>query len=158
MKTIGERIRQAREARGFSGEELALAVGYTHQSAIGNLENRVTGTGGTKIAEIATKLRVPIEWLLKGPDGPDVPFSDPMFQAPQTGETNQRQHQNQLHQVRAAYSQDASIEEAMQLFIKLNTSQRVKAIAYMQGLTTEGQQPSETADGNGLHVPHQKAA
>jgi transcriptional regulator with XRE-family HTH domain len=158
MKTIGERIRQAREARGFSGEELALAVGYTHQSAIGNLENRATGTGGTKIAQIATALRVPVQWLLQGPDGPDVPFSDPMFQGPQTGETNPGQPPNQLHQVRAAYTLDASIEEATQLFVRLNTSQRVKAIAYMQALTTEGQQPSETADGNGLHVPHQKAA
>lgn len=74
MKTVGERIRQAREHRKMSGHDLALAVGYKHQSAIGNLENRATGTGGHKITEIARVLRVPLEWLLAGPDSSEVPF------------------------------------------------------------------------------------
>lgn len=73
MKTIGERIRQAREARGLSGESLADLVGYKHQSAIGNLENRASGNGGNKIGQIADALSVPVEWLLRGPDGAEVP-------------------------------------------------------------------------------------
>ncbi len=34
MKTIGERIRQAREYRGLSGERLAHMCGYKNQSGI----------------------------------------------------------------------------------------------------------------------------
>lgn len=74
MKTIGERIRQAREALKMSGEALALKVGYKNQSAIGNLENRATGTGGNRIVAIAAALSVPVEWLLNGPDSDTVPF------------------------------------------------------------------------------------
>lgn len=74
MKTIGERIRQAREAKGWSGEKLAKAVGYKKQSAISNLENRATGNGGNKLAVIADKLCVPVEWLIQGPDSDNTPF------------------------------------------------------------------------------------
>jgi transcriptional regulator with XRE-family HTH domain len=69
MKSVGERIRQARDERRLSGAELAQRVGYKNQSAIGNLENRAGGTGGKKIAQIARALDVPVEWLLNGPDG-----------------------------------------------------------------------------------------
>ncbi|MCS4510866.1 helix-turn-helix domain-containing protein [Xylophilus ampelinus] len=75
MKTVGERIRQAREARGLSQGDLALRVGFAHQSAIGNLESRATGRGGFRLSEIARELSVSVEWLLNGPDGP-VPFVD----------------------------------------------------------------------------------
>jgi len=78
MKTIGERIRQAREDRQMSGYELAMKVGYKHQSAIGNLENRAIGNGGNRIAEIAEALRVPLEWLMKGPDSDTVPYRPPI--------------------------------------------------------------------------------
>ncbi|MFE8646774.1 helix-turn-helix domain-containing protein [Sphingomonas sp. NCPPB 2930] len=73
MKTVGERIRQAREARGLSQGDLALRVGFAHQSAIGNLESRATGRGGFRLSEISRELSVSVEWLLNGPDGP-VPF------------------------------------------------------------------------------------
>lgn len=75
MKTIGERIRQAREALQLSGDALAKKVGYKNQSAIGNLENRAGGTGGNKIGAIADALHVPIEWLLRGPDSDTIPFT-----------------------------------------------------------------------------------
>lgn len=74
MKTVGERIRQARQALGMSGETLAHQVGYKHQSAISNLEGRSTGSGGHKIAAIATALGVPLDWLLNGPDDGSIPF------------------------------------------------------------------------------------
>ena len=74
MKTIGERIRQAREAHKLSGEALAKKVGYKNQSAIGNLENRVGGTGGSKLGSIADALNVPVEWLMRGPDTENIPF------------------------------------------------------------------------------------
>jgi len=74
MKTTGERIRQARTALKISGEQLAKKVGYKNQSAIANLENRAGGTGGSKLGAIADALGVSVEWLLRGPDGPNVPF------------------------------------------------------------------------------------
>ena len=58
----------------MTGHDLAMAVGYKHQSAIGNLENRATGNGGHKLADISRILRTPIEWLLAGPDSDQVPF------------------------------------------------------------------------------------
>lgn len=72
MKTVGERIRQAREFRKMSGEELAHAAGYKHQSGISNLENRATGRGGFGIQKIAKALDVPIDWLINGPDTEDM--------------------------------------------------------------------------------------
>jgi transcriptional regulator with XRE-family HTH domain len=74
MKSVGERIRQARDALGISGLALAQKVGFKTQSAISNLENRASGTGGGKIALIADALNVPVEWLLRGPDSESVPF------------------------------------------------------------------------------------
>lgn len=58
----------------MSGEDLALRVGYKNQSAIGNLENRAGGTGGNRIYLIADALRVPVDWLLRGPDSENVPY------------------------------------------------------------------------------------
>jgi len=74
MKTIGERIRQARELRGMSQASLAALAGFAQQSAIGNLENRATGRGGFNLPKIASALGVPLEWLMNGPDGETVPF------------------------------------------------------------------------------------
>ncbi len=79
MKSVGERIRQAREYRKLSGEELALQVGYKTQSGISNLENRNGGMGGAKVVLIAQALNVSLHWLLNGPDTNDMkavaPFS-----------------------------------------------------------------------------------
>lgn len=74
MKSVGERIKQARLAKGLSAEALAMLVGYKTQSGIANIENRSNGSGGNKVARIATELEVPVEWLLSGPDSDDVPF------------------------------------------------------------------------------------
>lgn len=74
MKTVGERIRQARTARRWSGLDLALRCGYKSQSGIANLENRTGGAGGKRISKIADILRVPVSWLLNGPDSDAVPF------------------------------------------------------------------------------------
>ena len=74
MKTIGERIRQARNQRGWSAEKLAHLVGYKKQSGIANIENRNGGSGGKKLTDIARVLDVPVSWLLGGPDMSEVPF------------------------------------------------------------------------------------
>lgn len=86
MKSVGERIRQAREFRGLSGQQLAEMVGYKHQSAIGNLENRATGNGGNKIVDIAQALDFSVHWLLDGPDTHDMrtvaPFNSHKVESP----------------------------------------------------------------------------
>ncbi len=74
MKTAGERIRQAREALGWSAHTLATKVGYKTQSGISNLENRASGSGGNKIGAIAVVLGVPLDWIINGPDSLHVPF------------------------------------------------------------------------------------
>lgn len=76
MRTVGERIRQAREYRQWTGEQLAKLVGYTHQSAIANLENRATGRGGFKLPQIAQALGFPLDWFLNGPDVDDLATLD----------------------------------------------------------------------------------
>jgi len=80
MKTIGERIRQARLAKTWSAFYLARKVGYKTQSGIGNLENKATGSGGNKIGEIAKALDVSVDWLLNGPDFENVPFLPPVLE------------------------------------------------------------------------------
>lgn len=77
MKTIGERIKQARDELGWSGLYLANKVGYKTQSGISNLEQRATGSGGNKITKIAQALNVPLDWLMNGPDADKVPFLSP---------------------------------------------------------------------------------
>jgi len=72
MKTIGDRIKQARKFRGLSGEELAIKVGYKTQSGISNLENRWTGKGGYKLPAIAKALNFSVQWFLDGPDTEDM--------------------------------------------------------------------------------------
>lgn len=154
MKTVGERIRQARTVRGLSGEQLALDVGYKNQSAISNLENRATGTGGTKLPQIAKRLRVPLQWLADGPDSDDVPYAEPLIGA---GITDAK-YSTDSHDELSAYREDASMGEAMQLFRQLDTAQRLKVISYMQFIASEGQRASETGAGDRDPVPHPKAA
>lgn len=72
MKTVGERIRQARLYRGLSGEELAIKVGYKTQSGIANLENRAGSSGGHRLPKIAEALNFSVSWFLSGPDVPDM--------------------------------------------------------------------------------------
>lgn len=72
MKTVGERIRQAREYRGLSAEVLATRVGYKTQSGISNLENRAMGRGGFMLHKIAEELNFSAGWFLNGPDTEDL--------------------------------------------------------------------------------------
>lgn len=72
MKSVGERIRQARDYRGLTGEDLAIKVDYKTQSGISNLENRTTGNGGNKLPRIAEVLNFSLEWFMQGPDCDDM--------------------------------------------------------------------------------------
>jgi transcriptional regulator with XRE-family HTH domain len=156
MNTIGDRIRKARQARGLSGEELALAVGYKQQSAIGNLENRSGGTGGKKLPDIARVLRVPISWLLEGPDHGDVPFAD--IHTTAFAPAKLRAHSAQEPFSRG-YQADASIIEATELFARLKTEQRLEAIKFMRLLLEDRAPGAHKGEvGESDPVPHHKAA
>ena len=138
MKSIGERIRQAREARGFSGLELARAVGYKNQSAIGNIENRAVTTGGRKLPAIARALRTPVEWLINGPDGDQAPFAENLYNGPPTdGGTLVQETQGHLVQplVMAPDSTgqlDAWTHEAVRIMKNLQAHERPGAIAHLR--------------------------
>ncbi len=104
MKTVGERIRQAREFRGLSGETLAKEVGYQTQSGISNLENRAVGRGGFNLPKIAQALNFSLEWFLNGPDVEDMALVAPFSSAgaavrveePQAKYATTRQHAHDL--------------------------------------------------------------
>lgn len=71
MNTIGERIREAREAKGMSQEDLALACGYKTRSTISKIEK---GSRSFKLSvgkKIAKALNVDPDYLIFG-DTEDV--------------------------------------------------------------------------------------
>lgn len=137
MKTIGERVRQAREALKLSGDALAKKVGYKNQSAIGNLENRATGNGGNKIGAIADALHVPLEWLLRGPDSDNVPFLPGMEIGPAAPSTEMgEQSSNPVRSINtgpvvgAAY--DPWTQEAIRIMTSLQEHEKQGAIANLR--------------------------
>lgn len=64
MKTIGERVREAREDAGLTIKELAADVGMA-KSTLGDLEQGASKST-TKLHRIATRLNVRVEWLETG--------------------------------------------------------------------------------------------
>jgi len=138
----------------MSGAQLAIAVGYKNQSSIGNLENTGKGVGGKKLPEIARALRVPLAWLAEGPDGEEIPFTEPLI--PGTVAT----HSTLASDLAAGgYSVDASLMEAVELFKQLRTEQRLKTINYMREiLTGTDTGTNQTNVGESDSVPHVKAA
>lgn len=131
MKTVGERIRQARTARGWSGQQLADAVGYANQSAIGNLENRARSTGGHKISAIARALDVSVEWLLNGPDSDLVPNlqGTPTFSA-----VPARAHS--MHESTGP-APGGTEAELLQLYRTMSIAGQAEALRYMRYLAQQ---------------------
>lgn len=79
---LGQRLRQARKARGFTQRQLAEKVPGASQAAISALEKRDSETT-TLLFEFADALAVSPRWLLNGnkPSGLDstLPESDRLF-------------------------------------------------------------------------------
>lgn len=134
-RTIGERIRQAREARRMSGEALALAVGYKNQSAIGNLENRKDAGGGRKLIKIAEVLQVPVEWLLRGPDTEEVPLR-------QNAATDSSPRLTPIH-ASAVVWPFVNITPAQ--YAQLDPRERGQVEGYVQALLSQAQQRYQVA-------------
>lgn len=146
MKTVGERIRQAREAKGWSGEKLALRVGYKTQSGISNLEARATGSGGNKIGAIAQALSVSLDWLMNGPDSENVPFLAPSLlqhlDAAYT--TTVKEPELSLYKLPEA-RQDRVTEDLLRLWSQLDAEGKAHALSLLQGFVA-GRRPH--ADGS----------
>jgi transcriptional regulator with XRE-family HTH domain len=139
VKTIGERIRQAREARDLSQAQLALMASFKHQSAIGNLETRATGRGGRRITDIADALAVPVEWLLKGPDcdDADIPWKVP----PGHSEPGRP-----IAAEPAAKWGTPIVQEAVDLLRQMSSAGQLEAIRYLRYLARQHAFPP-SADG-----------
>lgn len=138
----------------MSGEALAKKVGYKHQSAIGNLENRPGGTGGNKISEIADALDVPLDWLLRGPDGeqvPTVPQKTP-FNDQQRNQTTARDGDDE-----GPFDQYVT-RDAIQLFNRLSINGKRQALAYLKFLVSQEPTASQSVSGEDNPLSHPKAA
>lgn len=151
MKTVGERIRQAREFRGLSGEELALKVGYKTQSGISNLENRATGRGGFMLPKIAEALDVSVEWLLQGPDTNNMQEVAPFSQSARTPESIG-------HAGEPVTPYTASIRSQAHAAIdRISEAGLVYALELLEGIAVR--HPATQKQGAGLFVPaNQKIA
>jgi transcriptional regulator with XRE-family HTH domain len=63
--TLGDRLRQAREAAGLKKAELALKTGLS-KSQIGRIENGKSSSPVRTVKDLARTLGVTVEWLLTG--------------------------------------------------------------------------------------------
>lgn len=64
MMTIGERIREARKARGMTQAELAERTGYTSRSTIAKIEAGVNDIPQSQVAEFAEALGCTVSYLM----------------------------------------------------------------------------------------------
>ena len=68
--TVGDRIRQQREAKGITQLELARRIGYTTTGAISLIESGKRDISIDKVREIAKALDVTPHWLMGWADDP----------------------------------------------------------------------------------------
>lgn len=143
MKSVGERIRQAREFRKLSGEELAHKIGYKTQSGISNLENRNGGMGGAKVFLIAQVLDVSLHWLLNGPDTADM-RTVPRFSGEQP-----EAHRYQIREPSPVYATDFQAAHSLIDSMNLEGVRTILEILRM----TAAKYPRHETDGAGIPVP-----
>lgn len=153
MKAIGERIRQAREHRGLSGEELALKVGYKTQSGISNLENRSNGNGGSKLPAIAQVLDFSLQWFLQGPDTDDMSKVPPYTYANRAQDLHPSQNVERTGE-REAVPYTTTRQKAHELLNSISEPGLVIAVEVLEGLASR--HPINKGDGAGLSVPAQE--
>lgn len=67
--TIGERIKEMREKRGMTQEELAVACGYKSRSTINKFEKNICEIKLSNVQKIAAALNVDPDYLVFGNDG-----------------------------------------------------------------------------------------
>lgn len=87
-KPIPERIREAREARGLSGESFAEAIGVSRQ-AVAQFETGQTSPGGETMSRIIAETGQPISFFTNVPPRPGEPRA-PFFRSLKRMEQQQR--------------------------------------------------------------------
>lgn len=152
MKTVGDRIRQAREFRGLSGEELAFRVGYKTQSGISNLENRATGNGGNKLPQIAQALDFSLEWFLQGPDTDDM-RTVPPYRSGQASYTAPGATPAPATQETASSAYMTPRQRAHALVDQLSLLGLTHAIELLEGLVSR--HPGSSGERAGIPLPAQ---
>jgi transcriptional regulator with XRE-family HTH domain len=150
MKTVGERIRQARGYRHLTAEELAHKVGYKTQSGISNLENRHAGRGGFTLPKIAQELNFALDWFLQGPDTDDMSTVPPFQMGYGEAASSFPIHRAQ-DAPRHGYT---ARQTAHQLVDRINEAGLLHVIEVLRGLADI--HPAQHEGGAGLHVPAQK--
>ena len=79
MLTIGQRIKERREALDMSQEELAKMLGYKSKSSINKIELGVNKLTQSKIYAIATALQTTPSYIMGWKDAPAAaPAADPL--------------------------------------------------------------------------------
>lgn len=66
--TTGERIKELREAKGWTQEELATALGYKNRSTINKFEKDICETRLSTLKKIARALDADPDYLIFGDD------------------------------------------------------------------------------------------
>lgn len=140
MNTVGDRIRSARLAKGWSAEKLANEVGYATQSGIANLENRKTGSGGHRIKLIAKKLDVSVDWLLNGDDHEHVRFGIRTVEPSTSNRVAEMPQHDYMDDLR---------EELLELWSHLSRDEKIEWIGDLKRFMKDRQLRH---DGQALHV------
>jgi len=149
MKTVGDRIRQAREFRGLSGEELAIKVGYKTQSGISNLENRATGRGGFALPKIAEVTNFSVEWFLQGPDTEAMTTVEPLARTRQTWPAAPQTPTPGIAETQKTF--DTPRDLAHRLVDSISDKGLMHAIELLEGLASR--HPLEQKHSAGVFVP-----
>src|SRR5262245_2516491 len=71
LKEIAVRVRQRRDEKGFTQEQLAQRAGVS-KSFISEIEAGTRGASGLKYLAIADALDVEVQWLLTGAEQPSA--------------------------------------------------------------------------------------
>lgn len=71
--TLGQRLRLARENARLTQEQLGDRVGVTHGAVSQWETGAVSRISATNLRRTASVLRVSLDWLLSGEDGPGLP-------------------------------------------------------------------------------------
>lgn len=74
--TIGDRVRNRREALGLTQDDLAERAGYCNKTAISKLEHLGNDISMKQVRRLAKALDCTMEYLMGWQDRPDVKLSD----------------------------------------------------------------------------------
>lgn len=107
------------------------------------------GTGGNKIHLIAKRLNVPIEWLLEGPDGPNVPFLESRVDNAQPWAANS------AHRVGEKVS---LLDEGYKLLASMSPAGQEQAVAFLRYLAHQHSSPAPPQVGPDTYIPQKKQA